>query len=189
MRKSILFSLAVMAILAFAVTPVMAGKSCGSVEAKLGQADAQKACSAHDVNAKTASSYDCDYDGKCETVHFSVKGMTCGGCEDGLTAALEGTDGVIKVYKVSHKENLAVLCFDPTKTKSESLTKLIASKGYEAQVIPAVATSVNAVQAGHKADCDKMSKEECARMCGEKAAQACASKKKTDEGAKTDGTL
>lgn len=186
MRKSILFSLAILAVLSFAVMPALAGQSCGSVEAKLGKADGKKGCSAHEINAKTAS-YDCDYKGKCETISISVKGMTCGGCENGLTTALSGTDGVIKVQKVSHKENLAVVCFDPTKTKSESLTKLIASKGYEAQIIPAVATDVNAVQAGVKAGCTTMTKEECAKLCGAKAAAACAVKDKAKD--ETDGSL
>lgn len=192
MRKSILFSLALLAILSFSIVPAMAGKSCGSVEAKLGQADAAKFCSAHEINAKTAS-YDCDFKEKCETITISVKGMTCGGCENGLTTALEGTDGVIKVQKVSYKENLAVVCIDPTKTKSESLTKLIASKGYEVAIIPAVATTgVNAVQAGSstmsKEECaKKMSKEECAKFAGAKSGACCASKDKAKT--TTDGSL
>ena len=184
MRKSIIFGLAVLAMLSFAVMPAMAGQSCGDVSAKLGNADAKKACSG---DAKTAS-HDCNYEGKCETISFSVKGMTCAGCENGLTTALTGTDGVIKVMKVSHKENLAVLCFDPTKTKTESLTKLIASKGYETSIIPAVATNANAVQAGAKAGCSTMSKADCAKTCGAKAAATCDSKKK-EEKAKTDGSL
>jgi len=187
-RKSIIFGMAVLAIMAFAVMPAMAGQSCGSVEAKVGKTD-KAACSAHGTTATAATAHDCDYKGKCETVSISVKGMTCGGCENGLTTALVGQEGVVKVLKVSHKENLAVLCFDPTKTKSDVLTKMIASKGYEANIIPAVATT-NAVQAGAKdaAGCATMSKADCAKACGAKGAKSCGSKKKAED-TKVDGSL
>ncbi len=191
MRKSIIFSLAVLAVMSFAVMPVVAGPNCGSVEAKVGSAD-KAACSAHGTTTANAIKHDCDYKGKCETASFTVKGMTCGGCENGLTTALAGQEGVVKVLKVSHKENLAVVCFDPTKTKSATLTKMIASKGYEAQFINAAATT-NAVQAGAKdgASCATMSeadKAACAKACGSKDAKACGSKKKAEE-KKVDGSL
>jgi copper chaperone CopZ len=201
-RKSILFGLAALAIMAFAVLPAIAGQSCSDATAKTtsdktacsaSAADkaactaSKEACAtAHEANAQSASAT-CPMAGNCETISISVKGMTCAGCENGLTTALQGTDGVLKVVKISHTENLAVVCVDPTKCKSESLTKLIASKGYEAQVIPAVATSANAVQAG-AAGCSTMSKEECAKVCGDKAAAACADKEK-EEAKKTDGSL
>lgn len=203
MRKSILFGLAALAIMAFAVLPAIAGQSCSDATAKTtsgktacctASAADKAACTAsmeacataHEANAQSASAT-CPMADNSQTISISVMGMTCAGCENGLTTALQGTDGVLKVVKVSHTENLAVVRVDPTKCKSESLTKLIASKGYEAQVIPAVATSANAVQAG-AAGCSTMSKEECAKVCGDKAAAACADMKK-EEVKKTDGSL
>lgn len=200
MRKSIIFSLAVLAVMAFTVMPVLAGPSCGSVSAKLGKADKaacsasatttanKAACSAHATTTANAFKHDCDYKGTCETVSFSVKGMTCGGCENGLTTALTDQKGVVKVLKVSHKENLAVVCFDPTVVKSDALTKMIASKGYEANIIPAVAITANAIQAGAKdgAGCATMSKEDCAKAG--KAGKACCASKKTEE-TKVEGSL
>ena len=55
---------------------------------------------------------------------------------------------------------------------------MIASKGYEANLVLA-----NATQAGAKADatgCATMSKEDCAKKCGTKAAKSCGSKKKVE---------
>jgi len=167
-RKSIIFGLAFLLIMALGVMPVMAGKACGDVEVKLGKTDAKKACCP-------------EIDGKCETISISVTGMTCGGCENGLKSALKGTQGVTNVVKVSHKENLAVVCIDPTKTKSDMITKMITSKGYKAEMVNANAATAT------KAGCATMTKADCAKTCGEKAAAACGAKKK--ETKKTDGSL
>ena len=178
MRKSVVLILACLLILALGVMPVMAGKTSDDVTAKTGKTD-----------GKTT---DCpEIDGKCEIISINVKGMTCVGCENGLTTALKGIDGVLKVVKISHKENLAVVCIDPTKAKSEKITKMITSKGYKAEIVSTVATSADAahagVHAGDKAGCATMTKADCAKTCGEKAAAACGATKK--ETKKTDGSL
>lgn len=78
---------------------------------------------------------------KFATAQFSVKGMTCGGCEHSVTAALNKVDGVVKVEEVSHVSGKAVVDYDPAKCNAESLAKVISDKGFAAQVVPAVATS------------------------------------------------
>ena len=77
---------------------------------------------------------------KCEVRAISIKGMTCVGCENMVTAELEKVPGVLKVAKISHKEEMALVCVDGSKCQAGSLTKAVASKGYKAEIIPAVAT-------------------------------------------------
>ena len=99
----------------------------------------------------------CNYEGKCEYTAVSIKGMTCGSCERSVTTALSKVPGVVKVCSVSYKEGMAGVCFDPTKTNGESLTKAVANIGYEAAIVPAVARtsdSENPAQlTGSKASC------------------------------------
>jgi len=77
---------------------------------------------------------------KCEVRTISIKGMTCVGCENMVTAELQKVPGVIRVAKISYKEELALVCVDASKCQTGSLTKAVASKGYKAEIIPAVAT-------------------------------------------------
>lgn len=71
---------------------------------------------------------------------ISVKGMTCGGCESQVTSALSKIDGVNKVIKVDYKEGFALVCADPTKVDKKVLTAAVINTGYQAEIIPAVAT-------------------------------------------------
>jgi copper chaperone len=107
----------------------------------------------------TAEDYikQCNYEGKCQYTAVSIKGMTCGGCERSVTTALSKVPGVVKVCSVSYKEGMAGVCFDPTKTSGEALTKAVANVGYEAAIIPAVARTTDseapAQLTGCKASC------------------------------------
>jgi copper chaperone len=65
--------------------------------------------------------------------------MTCGGCENSVKTALEDVPGVIKVAKISYKDGVALVCFDPEKGKTDAMTTAVTNKGYEAEIIPAVA--------------------------------------------------
>lgn len=100
------------------------------------------------------------YDGQVQMINMSVKGMTCGGCENSVRASLEKIDGVVKVFSVSYTDNTAMVVIDPTKTKPEALTTAIVNKGYTAEVIPAVATTTTMSEA-HKS-CTPEQKAACA---------------------------
>jgi copper chaperone CopZ len=198
MKKALLMGLACLALLALVAAPTFAcgndsksastttatdgklvsadGKaSCeGMKDAKATSADAKACCAGHGTSATAASA-----DGKqcpatgCEMVNMSIKGMTCGGCESTVRASLEKIPGVVKVVTVSYKDGSALVCMDPKKCKAESLTSAVADKGYEAQVVPAVATSTTDAKADCAAKCtgSATDKAACAAKCakGEKA--------------------
>jgi copper chaperone CopZ len=107
----------------------------------------------------------CGYEGKMEMVNMNIKGMTCGGCEGSVTAALEKTPGVVKVVSVNYKDGSALVCIDPAKTKAETLTQTVSNKGYEAQIIPAVATTGTTAKSAT-----------CSKTCSPAEAAACAAK-------------
>lgn len=146
-----------------------ADKSCSAsknVDAKMVSGD-KKACSA---TGKTVAAADCDpseckdwakmaakYDGS-EVRMISVKGMTCGGCESSVKASLTKLDGVHEVAKVCHKGEVAVVIVDPATAQDEVLTTTVTNKGYEAQIMPAVATTgtdSGVKKASDKKACDK----------------------------------
>lgn len=194
MRKFFEVTVAGLAIMALAVSPIFAGENCAT---KAGDSKAcAKVCESKGTSATAASASTdksactgtgataasgeaklvgadgmCKYmskeecaklcaDGsKCEVVEMSVKGMTCGGCEQSVTTALMKVDGVKKVIGVSHKDGTAIVCIDPAKTKSDVLATVVTDKGYEANVMHAVATTSDAPAKGkvcspeHKAAC------------------------------------
>lgn len=101
----------------------------------------------------------CKGDGKCEFTAISIKGMTCGGCEKSVSAALTDVSGVLKVVRVSYEEGVAEVCFDPNKTTGEALTTAVANIGYQAKIVPAVAKS-----SGSKG---------CSKLTGAKKSDCC----------------
>ena len=121
MRRTFNLVLAAIVVLAITALPLTAtaGQTCGSVKAKLGSIADKSACTASTLAGAKTVSWDCDYEGKCETVHISIDGMTCGSCENTLTTVLSGLEGVVKVHKISHEDGMAVVCCDPTKIKGE----------------------------------------------------------------------
>lgn len=202
MRKLFALSLAALALLAFAAGPILAGDEAGCTKSAAEKAactgkDAsakltsdKAGCPMMKNAAATSGSAACcaahgqamspeecaklcgKTDGKCEMVNMSVKGMTCGGCEKTVTAALEKTPGVLKVVSVSYKDGTALVCVDPAKCKSEALTTAVSNSGYEAQVVPAVATTAEHAKAEGKA-CSPADKAACAakKADAEKAAE------------------
>ena len=108
----------------------------------------------------------CGPEGTMAIQTISIQGMTCAGCEQSITKAIEGVDGVHKVVSISHKDANAVVCVEKDKACLETLTKTITNKGYKAEIIPAVATSTTADS--------KMSS--CSKTCTAAEKAACASK-------------
>lgn len=128
MRKIIVFAVAALIVGALAAGDLYA---CGASKAK--------SCGGAKATIKECAKL-CKKDGKCEFTTISVKGMTCGGCEKSVTAALSKIDGVLKVVNVSHKDGVAEICYDPGKTSGDALAKVISKEGYQAEVAQAVAT-------------------------------------------------
>ncbi len=170
MKKSIVISLAALALVAFVAGPIMA--QCGGCpsQVKANCASAKKAettetaskmnyeeCAARcGISVEEAKKMCADMS-KCGFTTISVKGMTCGACESTITTALTDVPGVRKVIKVDHKEGIALVCTDLEKVDQATMVKSVVDKGYQAEIIPAVATTstVSAVKASgeKKADC------------------------------------
>jgi copper chaperone CopZ len=188
MRKLFAVTVAGLAILALAVSPIFAGQNCAG---KTGDASAcTKTCAAKGTSASAekgsctgsaAASGEakmvsadgmCKYmskeecaklcaDGsKCELVNMSIKGMTCGGCEQSVTMALQKVEGVKKVVSVSYKDGTALVVVDPAKVKTAMLATAVSDKGFEAQIVPAVATTTTTMSKSHV--CSPENKAACA---------------------------
>jgi len=201
MRKLSVLTLAVLALFAFVMAPIsQAGEGCtGSTSAKVEKAAnakmaSAKTCTAKDPAACAASmgmtQEECQaLCAKYSLVTMDIKGMTCTGCEKSIEAALVSIPGVEKVAKVSHKEGKAMLFVDPAKAGNDMLVKTVTAKGYEASIIPAVATMETAAPAkmtGSKDGCSAAQKAACAAKglpCGSKTEGA-----KTEAKKKADGT-
>ena len=187
MRKAITTAMILALCLAFGTAMVSAGDNCGAK--KTSEKTAMKSsCSGSDVTAKLISGdkKHCDYSAKdcgayctpeecaewaktCEKYGdkaeirmISVKGMTCAGCENSIKATLTSTPGVLDVVKVSHKKGVAIVIVDKNTAKNDALTTSVVNKGYEAQIIPAVATTTDNAEV-KKASSTKM--PGCAATC------------------------
>jgi copper chaperone CopZ len=153
LRKALTFSMLVLAAVALMA---MAGYACGEKNTKTETASSEtKASLAGSKEKPCAASarYTCDAadktpdaaatDSQWSMRTISVKGMTCTSCEKSITAALAEVPGVVEVVKVCHKSAKAVVRVDPEKIKDAELTVAITNKGYQAEVIPAVAKTTD----------------------------------------------
>ena len=181
-------AIAALAILAIMSMPIQAGPGCGKTDKSASMIGSKAACTTADKGAcmtkyglteEECKKLCATMDGKCEFTEISIKGMTCGGCESILTTALEKIPGVAKVVMISHKEGKAVVAVDHKKAKDDFLVKAVADNGYQAEIIPAVATTVESAPAPtvdkSKGACDAATKAACAAT-----SKTCGSKKKTD---------
>ena len=189
-----------MAILALAAAFVFAGSNCG-VSAK--QASASKATcylsetGAHHADGKACSPAEkeacaaklgisveeCEdlcKSGSLTMVNMSVKGMTCGGCESDVKTALKAVPGVVNVSKVCYKSGSASVYLDTRKGKSDAVVSAVANKGYQVDIIPAVATTTTV------SDAKTASSKTCS--IGSKAACGASAKKTGTTKASADGT-
>lgn len=116
----------------------------------------------------------------CGFTQMSIKGMTCGGCESTVTTALSSVDGVYKVIKVDYKTGTALVCCDPAKVDGKALTTAVSNKGYEAEIIPAVAKTTT-TDAEMKSASDKACDPGCAKACPAHVKAGCTGTKKTDD--------
>ena len=97
-----------------------------------------------------------DMSAKYDLVSMNVKGMTCGSCESSIRTSLEHVPGVVKVAKVSYKTGTAMAWVERDQVEAKSLVTAVANKGYEAEIVPAVAhenTEAPAKAANAKKSC------------------------------------
>jgi len=166
MRKALNFGVALVALVAFVAAPMTSfacdkGKSASAdktAEARMigdkhacaagaKQANAAMHCPAGSVEACVAklgiSPEDCQKvcaSGEYTLVSMNVKGMTCGSCEQKVSAGLTAVPGVVHVGKVSAADGTAYVVVDPKKVDNQALVSAVTATGYTAEVIPAVAT-------------------------------------------------
>jgi copper chaperone CopZ len=67
---------------------------------------------------------------KQTTLQLKIAGMTCDACAKGLEASFRKMAGVVKA-DVDYKAGRAIITFNPAKQSVESLSKFIASCGYQ----------------------------------------------------------
>ena len=147
MKKNLILTIVVVFSFMAMTNLVLAGPGCGS-KSKTASAGCSKTCAEIcGIKVDDKVTADCDYKGKCEVVSLNITGMTCDGCESSITTALMEQKGVFKVVSIDHKTRLATVCFDPIKTDSDKLAKLVTKKGYKSEILAAVADK----EALHKA--------------------------------------
>ena len=95
-----------------------------------------------------------------EKVQLKVEGMTCGGCEKGVKAAIESVEGVSGT-EVSYQTGLAMVEFDGEEANVKQIIKSIKKAGYEADI--ATEEDLKAANAGKsgKACCAGKSSSSC----------------------------
>jgi copper chaperone CopZ len=175
-KRILMPAIAALAILAIVSMPVHAGPGCGkSGKAACAAIGSKTACSPADKGACMTkygmTEEDCKkvcttLGGNCDFTELSITGMTCTSCETILTGALEKVPGVAKVVMISYKDGKAVVAVDRKKAKDDSLVKAVADNGYKAEIIPAVAMTVETKPAQtvekSKVSCDAATKAACA---------------------------
>jgi len=65
-----------------------------------------------------------------QKVEFTIKGMTCTGCEHHVKSEVTKLDGIIEV-SVSYENGNAIVKFDKSQTSIEAITVAINSTGYK----------------------------------------------------------
>lgn len=87
-------------------------------------------CNPTDNKAQTANTT--QQEGK--TLKLKITGMTCAGCSNHISNALKEVDGIIK-HQVEYPGDLATIHYDPKKTNSDAIIKVIEQTGYKAEII------------------------------------------------------
>lgn len=190
MKKLLIVGLGALVVMLFASMQVYSGSGCTATSgAKVEKASAGTTSAGTMMTATECSKLCgmtpeecaklCGGKENCNITKMSIQGMTCVGCEQSVSAALEATPGVIKVVKIDHKEGVAFVCTDVQKCTGDDLTKVVTNKGYKAEIIPAVATTTTA-PAGVSQGCAPS----CAKTCGA-AATSCTKGKTSCTGTKS----
>jgi copper chaperone CopZ len=136
MRKVTFLTLPVVLAFAILISPAVVN-ACGNKggDMKMGSVDLKKSSK---MGTYTAKSGNVTGDVTSALVTFSVKGMTCGGCENEVKTALQKHEGVVEVVKVDYQSDKAVVKYDPKKVETAELASAVTRLGYETSVMPAV---------------------------------------------------
>ena len=99
------------------------------------------------------------------SLDLSVEGMTCGGCENKVRAALTGIDGVVEAKKVCSESDRASLTYDPSVVSKEEIMSALKEKtGYAIAVVKSAGmTEADAKEASTKKACTAAEKKQCAK--------------------------
>jgi copper chaperone CopZ len=62
-------------------------------------------------------------------IHLSVKGMTCEGCENAITASIGKLDG-IREATASHTKEETIVVYDSSQTTMDDISRAIQAAGY-----------------------------------------------------------
>ncbi|WP_445749959.1 MULTISPECIES: heavy-metal-associated domain-containing protein [Bacteroidota] len=84
------------------------------------------------TNSKAQTANTTQQEGK--TLILKITGMTCVGCSNHISNALKEVDGIIE-HKVEYPGDLATIQYDPKKTNSDAIIKVIEKSGYKAEII------------------------------------------------------
>jgi copper chaperone len=212
-KKVTVFGILALAFLAFATAPVVfSGDGCPMSKKTADKPEEVKAagasaagCPGHAANAQMMSGKGCTpeqmaacakakgispeecakmcADKACCHAMVGIKGMTCEGCEKTIQTALEGVPGIMRVVSVSYKDGQAWVCYDSSKCQTASMVTAITGKGYQAEILPAVAISGDAQ--GKTIGCSKPCPA-AGKACGAKAK---AGEEKKGEETKGEGSL
>jgi len=110
-------------------------------------------------------------DVKFASLDMSVIGMTCGGCENKVKAALGGIDGVVETKKVCSDSDKASVTFDPSVVTAEEIMDALGEKtGYSISVVKSAGMTDKDAKAccagkskAEKAACSKAQKTSCSK--------------------------
>ena len=151
----------------------------GAPKAEMTSAQAEECLAKCGLTPEECKMY-CDGE-KYDMVWMNVNGMTCGSCENSVKTALTSVKGVVKVAKVSHTDGKALVVVDKSQRCDQSMTTAVTNKGYEASIIPAVATMSDDAQAkpANAAKSSCTASKACSATCGSKAKTTNVSAKKT----------
>lgn len=69
-----------------------------------------------------------------KTVKLKITGMTCAGCSNHISKALQEVDGIIE-EEVKYPGDIAVIKFDSEKTNAEAIIEIIGKTGYKAAIV------------------------------------------------------
>ncbi len=138
------------------------GSACAYKNSKTSAKLASAICSPEQIEACLASvkanhAELCAAAKDCNYTAMSIKGMTCAGCENSIKAGLMNIDGVNKVLGVCYQGGFAVVCANPDEASNEVLLKAVSARGFEAEIIPAVATVTTDAKTSEKGTTSKTS--------------------------------
>ncbi|CAN9340887.1 unnamed protein product [Alternaria alternata] len=78
---------------------------------------------------------------KTMTTTVAVEGMTCGACTSAIESGFKDVEGVYQ-FNISLLANRAVIVHDPSKLTEEQLVEIIEDRGFDANVLSSVDSSI-----------------------------------------------